>query len=189
LLFGDDAEGYDLIPFFWCPSLTADQRSRNDGVPYVAWAKAGYITLTDGDETDYQQIRQDVNGLRSEYDIREIAADRLFQGAQLCQDLIRDGLNVKEHGQGYVSMAAPTRRFLELVGSGKLRHGANPVLRWMALNASTEEDKGAGETVLKFSKRKSTEKIDGLVAGCMAITALTGSEADGDGWYKPGELG
>lgn len=188
-LFGNDDDGYDLIPFFWCPALTADQRSRNDGVPYVAWANAGYITLTDGDETDYQQIRQDINALRADYEIHEIAADRLFQGAQLCQDLIRDGLNVKEHGQGYVSMAAPTRRFLELVGGGKLRHGANPVLRWMALNATTEEDKGAGETVLKFSKKKSAEKIDGLVAGCMAITALAGSEADGDGWYKPGELG
>jgi phage terminase large subunit-like protein len=188
LLFGDDTDGYDIIPYFWCPRDTADQRSRDDGVPYVAWANAGFLTLTDGDETDYQTIRHDINALRSDYDLCEIAADRLFQGAGLCQDLAKDGLNVKEHGQGYVSMAAPTRRFLELIGGKKLRHGANPILRWMALNAATEEDKGAGGTVLKFSKRKSSEKIDGLIAGCMAVTALAGSATAND-WYTPGDLG
>lgn len=186
-LFGDEDNGYDLIPFFWCPRGTADERSRRDGVPYTAWANAGFLTLTDGNETDYQTIRRDVLSFRGDYELFEIAVDRLYQGVQMCQDMIRDGLNVKEHGQGYVDMAAPTRRFLEMIGGKKLRHGANPVLRWMAMNAATESTKSKAEEVLKFSKHKSSEKIDGIVAACMAVTALTGgAEAD---WYTPGELG
>jgi phage terminase large subunit-like protein len=165
LLFGSDADGYDLVPFCWAPRDNATKREQRDRVPYLAWASRGFITLTDGNETDYQLVRRDIGALADRFSIRQIAADRLFQGAQLCQDLIRDGLNVLAFGQGFMSMAAPTRRFLELVSAGKLRHGNNPVLRWMASNAATESD---GE-ILKFSKRKSNEKIDCVIAGTMAL--------------------
>ena len=40
-------------------------------------------------------------------------------------------------------------------------HGGNPVLRWMASNVAVEED-AAGN--LKPSRRKSSERIDGVVA-------------------------
>jgi phage terminase large subunit-like protein len=42
---------------------------------------------------------------------------------------------------------------------------AHPVLRWMASNVAVETD-AAGN--LKPSKKKSTERIDGIVAGVMA---------------------
>ena len=169
LLFGDDINGYDVLPFFWTPEENAHKRERKDSVPYMAWAKAGFITMTDGDETDYQKVRTDISELGRQYGIEVIAADRLFQGAQLCQDLIRDGFHVKSFGQGYLTMAAPTRRFLELVAAGKLRHGNNPVLKWMASNAAAEQENAGNGDVLKFSKRKSPEKIDGIIATTMAL--------------------
>lgn len=165
LLFGDDDAGYDILPWFWGPRDNAERRQKRDGFPYIAWADAGFVSLTPGAETDYQSIRDDVNALGNTYGIRQIAADRLFQGVQLCQDLMSDGFDVIAFGQGYESMAAPTRRFLELVSGGKLRHGNNPVLTWMASNAASES---RGE-ILKFSKAKSTEKIDGIIAGTMAL--------------------
>jgi phage terminase large subunit-like protein len=89
-------------------------------------------------------------------------------------------------GQGYMSMAAPTRTFLELVASGRLRHGMNPVLRWMAGNAATESDTRSGEAVLKFSRKKSTEKIDGIMATCMALAVeMVSREVN---WYVIGDL-
>lgn len=168
LLFGDDIAGYDVLPFFWCPEDTAEQRSRRDGVDYVQWGNAGFITLTSGNETDYTVVRRDINRLASQYGIYMLAVDRLFQGAQLCQNLGQDGMELEVFGQGYVSMAAPTRAILELLRGGRLRHGNNPVLSWMAANAATESDGGPAETVLKFSKKKSTEKIDGIIAMTMA---------------------
>ncbi len=172
LLFGDDEEGYDLLPFFWGPEANAFERERKDKVPYVQWAREGYLTLTEdfsGIETDYAKVRANINDLGQTFGIRQIAADRLFQGMQLVQDLLRDGFEVIAFGQGYQSMAAPTRRFLELISAGKLRHGNNPILKWMAGNAASEsQGKGDGE-VLKFSKAKSNEKIDGIIAGTMAL--------------------
>ncbi len=170
LLFPDGAGGYDLLPWFWCSEMRAKQRERRDGVEYTAWARNGLVTLTEGNECDYQRVRRDIGELCKRFDVYDIGTDRLFQGVQLCQDLMRDGLNVTEHGQGYISMAAPTRRFLELVSEGLLRHGMNPIMRWMAGNASTESDTKSGENVLKFSRKKSTEKIDGIMATCMALS-------------------
>jgi phage terminase large subunit-like protein len=68
--------------------------------------------------------------------------------------------------QGYRDMSAPTKEFEKLVISGKLRHGGHPVLRWMVSHVSAETD-AAGN--LKPSKKKSTERIDGLVAAIMAL--------------------
>jgi phage terminase large subunit-like protein len=169
LLFGDDFNGFDVLPFFWAPEENAHKRETRDRVPYIAWSRQGFITLQDGNETDYQRVRADIGALGNRFSIHQLAADRLFQGAQLCQDLMRDGFNVLAFGQGYVSMAAPTRRFLELVAAGKIRHGNNPVLKWMAGNAATEEENGSSGPVLKFSKRKSNEKIDGIMASAMAL--------------------
>ena len=63
-------------------------------------------------------------------------------------------------------MTAPTKEWEKLVMSGKLRHGNHPVLRWMASNVAVETD-AAGN--LKPSKKRSTERIDGIVAGIMAL--------------------
>jgi phage terminase large subunit-like protein len=180
LLFGDDDEGYDVLPFFWTPEHNAHERERKDSVPYLAWVRQGFLTMNDGNETDYQLVRREINELGERYGIEIIAADRLFQGFQFCQDLIRDGFNVEAFGQGYVSMAAPTRRFLELVAAGKLRHGNNPVLRWMASNAATEQENAGNGDVLKFSKRKSPEKIDGIISTTMALGMRMKSDLSGN---------
>ena len=63
-------------------------------------------------------------------------------------------------------MAAPTAEFERLILSGKIEHDDHPMLRWMAANVTIETD-AAGN--IKPSKRKSTERIDGIVAAIMAI--------------------
>ncbi|NLX25090.1 MAG: terminase large subunit, partial [Lentisphaerae bacterium] len=69
-------------------------------------------------------------------------------------------------GQGFASMSGPTKELLNLVLSHKIRHGGNPVLRWMADNVVVQKD-AAGN--IKPDKEKSTEKIDGIVALIMAL--------------------
>ncbi len=63
-------------------------------------------------------------------------------------------------------MAAPTAEFERLILSGKIEHGDHPILRWMASNVTVETD-AAGN--IKPSKKKSIERIDGIVAAIMAI--------------------
>ena len=77
-----------------------------------------------------------------------------------------DGFEIVTFGQGLGDMTAPTKEWEKLVMSGQLRHGGHPVLRWMAANVAVETD-AAGN--LKPSKKKSTERIDGILAGVMAL--------------------
>jgi phage terminase large subunit-like protein len=77
-----------------------------------------------------------------------------------------DGFDIEYFGQGFASMTAPTKQLERLVVSKQIAHDGNAVLRWMVSNASVEQD-AAGN--LKPSKKKSTEKIDGVVAAIMAL--------------------
>ena len=62
---------------------------------------------------------------------------------------------------------APALDFTErLIETGKLLHGRHPLLSMCALNAKAEVD-AAGNR--KLSKRKSTGRIDALVALTMAL--------------------
>lgn len=173
---------YTILPFYWVPRQNAELRERRDRVPYLTWIRQGFIAATEGDTTDYDVVRRDLNALADAYAIQELAVDRLFQGAQLCTQLAGDGFEVVAFGQGFLSMAAPVKRFLELVKNGELQHGNNPVLRWNASNAATEED-AAGN--LKWSKKKSPEKIDGVVAATMALGRLMLQSEQGSVYDDP----
>ena len=165
LLFqGDDGE-VGLLPRFWVPADNARKRERRDRVPYQTWARQGFIEMTEGNVVDYDVIRRRINELGERFKIREIAIDR-WNATQLAVQLQGDGFEVVTFGQGFRDMSGPTKELEKLVISGKLRHGNHPVLRWMASNVSVGTD-AAGN--LKPSKKKSTERIDGIVAGIMAL--------------------
>ena len=69
-------------------------------------------------------------------------------------------------GQGFYSMAAPTNELGRLLLARQLQHGGHPVLRWNAANVTVQTDPAGN---LKPDKRRSTERIDGIVALIMAI--------------------
>jgi len=63
-------------------------------------------------------------------------------------------------------MSAPTKEFEVLILNGKLKHNGNPVMKWEIGNTAVEQDAADN---LKPSKKKSTERIDGVVASIMAL--------------------
>jgi phage terminase large subunit-like protein len=123
-------------------------------------------TLTDGNVIDYDAIRAKVQELGEQFNIREIAFDR-WNATQVTTQLAGDGYTMVPFGQGFQSMSSPTKRLLELAISGRIAHGGNPVLRWMAGNAVVKTDPAGN---IKLDKSKSTEKIDGAVALAMALS-------------------
>ena len=165
MVFPDNEGGYDVLCRFWVPAENAKQREHRDRVPYSFWIRQGWIKETSGDVIDYDVIRADIGELGKCFDIREIAADR-WNATQIITQLAGDGFNIFAFGQGFRDMAAPTKELEKLVISGKLRANKNPVLRWMASNVSVEQD-AAGN--VKPSKKKSSERIDGVVATIMGL--------------------
>ena len=77
-----------------------------------------------------------------------------------------EGLPLIPHGQGYKDMSPPSKEVYRLLLEGRILHGGNPVLRWMAGNVVMEEDPAGN---IKPTKAKAVEKIDGIVAMIMAM--------------------
>ena len=162
---GPGEEVYRVVPRFWIPRENMVERARRDRVPYDAWVRDGLMTATPGNVIDFTRIVADVKELGKRFKIAEVAFDR-WGAVQVSQELGGAGLTMVQFGQGFASMASPTKELLRLVLDGKLAHGGQPVLRWMADNLTVEMD-AAGN--VKPSKKKSREKIDGMVALIMGL--------------------
>jgi phage terminase large subunit-like protein len=160
-----DPEHYYFLPRFYIPAENIVERARRDRVPYDAWMRDGLLVATPGNVVDYDYIVRDIVELGKRYRIKEIAYDR-WGAFQISQQLAREGFAVVEFGQGFASMSAPTKELLRLVMDRRISHGGNPILRWMADNVVVSTDP-AGNA--KPNKQKSRDKIDGIVAGIMAL--------------------
>lgn len=156
---------YDVLARFWMPQDNVIERARRDRVPYDAWVRDGFIRATPGNVVDYDAIRDEIVSLRDDYYINELAIDR-WNATQISTQLAEGGLTVVPFGQGFRDMSSPTKDFEALVVSKRLRHGGNPVLRWMADNVSVKQDPAGN---FKPDKAKSTGRIDGIVALVMAL--------------------
>lgn len=164
-VFPDDDGAYDVLCRFWVPEDSIRERTRRDRVPYDVWAQQGWITPTEGNVVDYDVVQADIQTFHDQHIVREIPYDR-YNAHSVVTRLGQEGATMVPFGQGYVSMSAPMREIERLVLSGKLRHGNNPVLRWMASNVAVSMDPAGN---MKPDKAKSTERIDGIVALVMAI--------------------
>lgn len=156
---------YILLPYFWVPEETIPRRVKASSVPYDVWAKQGYLMETEGDVVHYGFIEKFIYELSEKYHIVEIAIDR-WNATHMTQNLEGEGLTMIPFGQGFSSMSPPTKDFYKLLKEGKLIHGGNPVLRWMAGNAVIDMDPAEN---IKVTKKRSKEKVDGIIASIMGL--------------------
>jgi len=152
---------------YFLPSDSMMARVKKDGVRYDLWAEQGWITLTDGNVTDYRYIRDKVLSDCEAYDIQGIAFDR-WNSSQLVIELTEELPEdfMYPYGQGFASMSAPSKEFEKLIYKKEMLHDANPVTRWMLGNVELAKDPSGN---IKPDKAKSSEKIDGIVS---TVTAL-----------------
>jgi len=169
----DEDTKYTVLPYYWLPEDVIDLRTRRDHVPYAVWKKAGVFNTTEGNVVDYDYIVAFIAKLSQRFRIREIAYDR-YGAEKIRRDLeelgAENGFTVFPFGQGFVSMSPTSKDFYQFVMEGRLRHGRHPVLDWNMSNVIVDQD-AAGN--IKPNKKKSTEKIDGVVALIMGLARAT----------------
>ncbi len=185
---------YYVLPFFWIPEENMHERVIKDRVPYDVWTRQGFIEVTSGDLIDYRYIMLKLGQCRVDYDLRALAFDR-WGSQKIVTDLCDEiGFTVDpkeaqlygkpllvQFGQGFASMNAPTKELLNMILGGKIAHGGNPVLRWMAQNMIVKEDPAGN---IKPDKAKSTEKIDGIVGLIMSLGLALSSPGGNPSVYE-----
>jgi phage terminase large subunit-like protein len=157
-------EPHFVMPFYWAPQEAGKLRERLNKFKIDPWVKAGFIKSTEGNRVDYRQIKKDIYALNEQFKILEIAYDP-WHADQIIHELGEDFTMVK-FGQTPVNMSPPTKKLEEFILTKQISHSGNPVLRWNLGNVNCQLDDGNN---YKLSKKKSRDKIDGIVALIMGI--------------------
>lgn len=163
--FPDGTGGHDILWRTFAPATALPGLDRRTGGKATTWAEAGLLTITSGDVIDYEAIKVALRKDAELFDLQEVAYDR-WGATQLSTELLEEGFPLIQAGQGFSTMSGPTKEFLRLVASARYRHGGNPVARWQAGNLIVRTDPAGN---IKPDKAKSADKIDGIVAGIMAL--------------------
>jgi phage terminase large subunit-like protein len=172
MLFGPDENGIlELVSRFWIPEATltaqGSGRAEKDRLALRHWADEGWITVTPGNVTDYDLVEAQILEELAKYELKRLAFDR-WNVTQLITHL-RDALGagrVVDFPQTMAAMSAPSKELEKRLKEGAIRHGDNPVLRWMASNVAAREGPNGQ---IKPDRERSGEKIDGIVTLVMAL--------------------
>ena len=127
---------------------------------YHEWAAQGWLTVTTGNSTDFDEIERDILDSHIESKFYEIGYDQ-HNGHQLAQHLIDADISLVEIPQVW-KYASPAMKWLEaLLADGRLHHNGDPVLEWCVLNVVVKPDNNQNIFPLKASP---AQKIDAAVA-------------------------
>lgn len=180
----EEAERWKLACRFWVPEESLAERIKADRVPYDKFVELGALETTPGDYVDQNYVKLALEQGVERYDAQLIGFDS-WNARKLVTDLQRDREETAdmlvEIRQGINSMGEPSKYFERLVFAGQLDHGGHPVLRWMAKNAVVRFDENMN---FMPAKKRSAEKIDGIVAGVMGIAVAIGEEPEPPSVYE-----
>lgn len=193
---------------FYTPADTLAERERTDRVPYGTWVSQGHLVAVPGRSVDYSFVVADiaewlVDGASLAFDPWRLED---FQKA-MDDDGIESwmyegpddpggiGVRMVRHGQGFGGGASTSSLWMprsitaieDAILGGRLNVLKNPVLTYCSASAVIEQDAAGNK---KWAKRKSTGRIDGIVALSMAIgLAMEDTVSEPAGVFVLGEDG
>ncbi|MCP3927260.1 MAG: terminase large subunit [Desulfobacterales bacterium] len=158
---------YQIIPHFFVPKENIEIRSKEHGVNYNLWKKDKSCNFhaTPGEITDYNWIEHQIDKDNTLYNIAELAFDP-YNSTGIINNLMDKDYECVRISQTWENFSWVTKEFEQLVNLQLLAHNNNPVLSWNASNVVVHIGPGGA---YKPDKRKSKEKIDGIIALLMGL--------------------
>lgn len=129
------------------------------------WAKEGYLTITEGNVTDYDYVIKDIDSIQSITPIMKISYDQ-WNSQSIAIELTGKGMPLEPYSQSLQSMNLPTKTLENMILSGKVIIDKNPVTAWCFENAKTKYDSLDNVRIIKNSY---TQKIDGAITAIMLV--------------------
>ena len=154
---------------YWVPESAVHQRTERGSVPYRSWVAQGLIQQTEGDVTDYAVVERDILADFQRFQPLEVAYDT-WNASDIGNRLMAEGLPLVQFIQGAKSFQPGMQALERAYIGGKLRHGDDPVLTWNAANLVPRRDANMN---MAPDKKRSADKIDGLVCLLMAFARAT----------------
>lgn len=172
----DSEDNRYLKIFLFCPRENIDSRSKTDRVPYRAWSDAGHIIATEGNQVDYDRVKDKILEHYFTHNIKRVEFDK-WNATHLVNQLQDTAIKISYFGQGIGNISAPTKEFYRQVYNGKIKHEGNPVMEWMLSGCQVVADASNNIKIHKGKSNSGPKRVDGIIA---AIMALGGSMTDKD---------
>jgi phage terminase large subunit-like protein len=132
---------------------------------YRGWAADGWLTITEGNIIDFNEIKSDILDLSSKYQIDEVAYDP-HQATMLVTELMKEGVKCIEVRPTVLNFSEPMKELDGLMKDKRIIHNGDPIMSWMVSNVVAKED--AKDNVYP-RKEQERNKIDGVIAHLMAL--------------------
>lgn len=168
----------NVVAHFWMPTERIDEATERDGVPYWAYVKRGFLSLSGDNFVDYRDVYQwfeDLVRVREIYPLK-VGYDR-YSSQYLVQDLENAGFQCDDVYQG--DNLWPVLQEIEgLIKDKRIYIGDNDLLKMHLFNSAIKmsNERGRGRLI----KINPTSRIDGTAALADAVCVR-------QKWY--GEIG
>lgn len=154
----NDIIKYIVFSHSFVPNLEKlRERELVDKMPYLSWAKQGYITVTDSQIVDQEAVWDYVLKFceKNKLIIDTLCFDPA-NSSKMMMDLANQGYKCVEVYQSHKSLNESTAGFREQVYEGNVLHTKNPVLDFAMKNAVIKQSNG----LIKIDKDATKKRID-----------------------------
>ena len=174
-LFRSPDGTFDAELICWVPEEGMIEREKRDNIPYSAWARDGWLRVTEGSRIDQERVHSDIMDFLEGRECRGVGGDP-WHLDWIATKMQADGLEVHKVRQSIGYLTGPAKMLEDLVKTGRLRY-RSPIMSWASNNVCVWEDMNGN---IRPDKAKSSEKVDPIFALINAL-ALASTDAEPDG--------
>lgn len=168
----DDKTKY-VFSHYWIPeSKLQNSDDSAAGAKYKEWARAGYVTICEGNDNDLTEVADWLAGLKKQYGIRIIKCGYDQRFAKDFLSRMEDyGIECECIPQKPVVMSGPMKWLESDLKSKYVNYGGNPVDKWCFGNASVQVNNLGQQLAVKINNQPS-RRIDGAVTAIILYATL-----------------
>ena len=157
-----DKPHYYAFGRYYLPELTIEDSSN---AHYAGWVEDGRLVATPGNIIDFDYIAEDLDDLKSRFEIQEVPYDP-FQATQFATQMLAKGYPMVEYGQTVRNFSEPMKELEAIILDGRFHYDGDPVLTWALSNVVCHRD--VKDNIFP-RKERAENKIDPAVALIMGI--------------------
>ena len=158
-----DGDKYYFKTHYYLPESAFTDKT--DKELYKLWKRAGLLTITAGNVTDYDYITTDMLKYSEVVNIQAVGYDK-YNATQWAIDSTEKGLPLEEYAQTLANFNKPTREMERLILSGKAVIDNNEINRYCFRNVTLKSDHNGN---IKPNKQVDKKKIDGTISMIQAL--------------------
>ena len=165
--------GYNSKCWNWIPVETAQDRERQDRVPYSLWERQGHIEYTPGNRVEQEYVLRRIVEICRDHDCTLVGLDP-HNAEWMFQQLPKEGIEVREATQNYRTLSEPSKEFEAVVAAGELFHYPNDCVDFQINSVETKPTSDG--RLIRPVKGTPNGRIDAIVAQIIAVALALSEE-------------